>query len=186
MPAPSGLFYLVTGRGINAFSGAPKEAKPTQRDRKLQILPTPTNPFPSKTAIAGAKTSASLAMVAPRPADHNLKGEARSSKPRSNSPLHCSKQRTGQSLPTKPITTNIKGLPGNSEPFCVQRKNLQSTRPRQHQPPSCEWPEARHAEIGWLTIGFGSKDRSASGEFRRQDRAGAIRDDDHDYIRTHG
>ncbi|WP_207797762.1 hypothetical protein, partial [Rhizobium hidalgonense] len=30
-------FCLVTGRGVNASSGARKAAKPTMRDRKLQI-----------------------------------------------------------------------------------------------------------------------------------------------------
>jgi hypothetical protein len=36
-------FCLVTGRGFNASSGARKEAKPTKRDRKLQILPPQPN-----------------------------------------------------------------------------------------------------------------------------------------------
>ncbi|WP_426781569.1 hypothetical protein, partial [Rhizobium beringeri] len=69
--------------------------------------------------IAGGKASLSLAMVAPRPADHNLKAAgsnpAPATKPsfqkskhsswssplggQSNSPLDCFKTRTGQSLP---------------------------------------------------------------------------------------
>ncbi|WP_210165814.1 hypothetical protein, partial [Rhizobium rhizogenes] len=80
-------------------------------------------PFPSKTTIAGAKTSSSLAMVARRPEDQNLKGEARSSNARSDSPLDCPKQRTGQSLPTKPTFQKKDKSPIPTKPhqgaFCV-------------------------------------------------------------------
>ncbi|MDH6201048.1 MULTISPECIES: hypothetical protein, partial [Rhizobium] len=50
--------YLVTGRGFNAFSGARKKAKPTQRDRNYKSCPRNQIPSKNQNAPPGAARSA--------------------------------------------------------------------------------------------------------------------------------
>ncbi|MBY3032804.1 hypothetical protein HF265_27600 [Rhizobium leguminosarum] len=70
--------------------------------------------LPEESNIAGAKTSSSLAMVAPRPADHNLKAAGSNPAPATNPFLRYSQAPAMQGLFVLPEESNIAGAKTSS------------------------------------------------------------------------